>query len=91
MDLVDANFRAAVAYSQSRDHDRIHEALYQDASDTFCMARSRLIRAIMNQRSCGMLPNDTFDSIVLAVANPASRSSVFLFFGVALPEDLACC
>ena len=73
-----------------QDHDLIHQALYADAPEPFCLARSRLIRAILHQRSAGMLPNDIFEGILTNVRNPATRSRVFNFFQVQLPEDLKC-
>lgn len=72
------------------DHDLIHQALYADAPESFCLARSRLIRAILHQRSAGILTNDIFEGILTNARNPETRSNVFNLFQVQLPEDMKC-
>jgi len=73
-----------------QDHDLIHKALYEGCPEPFCLSRSRLIRAILYQRSSGLLPNDAFEGILNTARNPATRARAFNLFQIQLPEDLAC-
>lgn len=72
------------------DHERIHQALYHGFTETFCPSRSSLIRAILRERSAGLLCNDSFDSILSVAADPGRRGTVFSLFKVAMPRDMAC-
>ncbi|MBP6605929.1 MAG: hypothetical protein KA240_09615 [Nitrospira sp.] len=72
------------------DHERIHQALYQGFTEPYCPSRSNLIRAILRERSAGLLCNDSFDSILSVASDPRRRGTVFSLFKVALPRDMAC-
>ena len=72
------------------DHDRIHQALYHGFAEPFCPSHINLIRAILRERSAGILCNDTFDSILSVAADPRRRETVFSLFKVAMPRDMAC-
>ena len=72
------------------EHDRVFRAIYRDCAKPFCEARSRLVQVIMRERAIGLLPNDTFEQLVAAAANPGTRQAVFNFFQISPPVDIAC-
>ena len=83
---MDANMAKRWA-QRAADYDRIHQALYSDCTEMFCVARSRLVRIVMRERSLGTLANDTFEQLISAASNPAMRNTVFGFFQVPPPKD----
>lgn len=77
-------------WSIASDHERIYTALYKGCAESFCPARSRLIRAILRERTAGLLCNDAFDNVLSVAADPRRRDTVFSLFNVALPQDKTC-
>ncbi len=65
------------------DKARLKGALYRDVGvEVECPARSFLMRAITNERIRGLLPNDTFDTMVHSAATPRGREVLLGIFGV---------
>lgn len=74
----------------NNDHDLIHKAIYDGYSGGFCPDRSRLIRAILYQRSVGLLSNDSFEGILMTARNRSKLPTIYSLFMVQVPEDIKC-
>ena len=68
--------------TMEEDKARLKVALYGDLShETECPVRTFLMRAIFTERVRGLLPNDTFDTMVHSAATPRGREVLLGLFG----------
>lgn len=72
------------------DRERIHQALYQGSTETFCPFCSTLTYAILRERYSGLLSDDAFECMLDVAADPLKRDLLFSLFKVATPRDMPC-
>ena len=66
------------------DQERLRQALLADAPNTFTIedsVRDYLFRAINAQRSMRLIPNDVFETLLVAASSPEGRNTLLSFFG----------
>ena len=74
------------------DRERLRQALYADLageSDRESAVRHHLLTVITRERTMGLLPNDTFDTLLHAAGSASGRKTLLQLFPLSSPRKEA--